>query len=225
MRLNLLLALVLGLSIASPLRAETAPKLTSEDDFINYSVGYQMGNDFKNQGWNLEPEVMIRGIRDALSGSPPPISAERMKITLGNLKRKLLIAQHQSAVDYQKASKAFLEENAKKEGVVVLPDGVQYKVLRPGTGKTPTADDTVRIHFKLFKVDGTEVGSTYGGGNPRVVELARALPGLREVLTRMKVGARYQIVLPPGMAANNRERDDAGAAVYDLELVSIVPKK
>jgi FKBP-type peptidyl-prolyl cis-trans isomerase FklB len=214
---------LLGLLAASAWGA-TKVKLASEADHINYSIGYQMGTDFKNQGWELKPEAMVQGIQDAINGSEPLLSDDLRKATLAEMKRKLLHTQAQTAIDYQLASQKFMKENAGKEGVVVLPSGVQYKILREGTGKIPTLEDTVRIHFKLFKVDGTEVGSTYSNGDPRVVPLATAIPGLQEVIALMKEGAKYQIVLPMGMAASNREKDDSGAAIYEMELISIKPK-
>lgn len=219
-----LISLVLAIVFTNVAFAETKMKLSSETDYVNYSIGYQVGSDFKAQSWELDPKVMVQGIQDAISGSKPLLSDDLMKATLANMKRKLVVAQRQAALDYKRASQDFMKENAKKEGVVVLPSGVQYKVLREGTGKTPTLSDTIRVHFKLFKVDGTEVGSTYPNGDPRVVPVASAIPGLREVLTLMKEGAKYQIVLPAGMAGSNREKDDAGAAIYEMELISIKPK-
>jgi len=199
-------------------------QLTSEAAKANYSVGYQMGTDFKNQDWTLEPEAMLQGIQDGLDGAVPKMSEAQMKETLIIMKRKLVLAHEQSSINYKRDSIEFLKENAKKEGVVVLPSGVQYKVLQQGKGKSPTLDDTIRIHFKLFKIDGTEVGSTFSNSDPRVEPVANALPGLREVLLLMKEGAVYQIILPSGMAASNRESDDSGASIYEMHLVSIKPK-
>lgn len=217
-------AFTLSLLLLGSASAASKLQISTDTEKMNYSVGYQMGTDFKQQKWELNPEAMTQGIQDAINGTKPLLSTGQMATTLAEMKQKMLVAQQQAALDYQRASRDFMKENAKKEGVVVLPSGVQYKVLRTGTGQTPTLDDTVGIHFKLFKVDGTEVGSTYSNSEPRIVKLSAALPGLQEVITKMKVGAKYQIVLPAGMAANNREKDDAGAAVYELELISIAPK-
>jgi len=218
------MTLALIVLLAASAAAETKVKLASEADQINYSVGYQMGTDFKNQGWQLNPEAMVQGIQDAINGTPPLLTDELMKATLANMKRKLIHTQQQAAIDYQRASVDFMKVNATKEGVVVLPSGVQYKVLRAGTGKKPTLEDTVRVHFKLFKVDGTEIGSTYANSDPRVVPLSTAMPGLQEVISLMQEGAKYEIVLPKGMAASNREKDDSGATIYEMELISIKPK-
>lgn len=220
----LLAASAWAASPAEDTQTATRKALVTEADAVNYSIGYQIGTDFKNQGWEITPEILVQGIQDAMQGNKPQIDDAVMKATLANMKRKLVLAQEKATLDYQKASEEYLVENARKDGVVVLPSGVQYKVLRPGAGKTPTLDDTIRVHFKIFKVDGTEVGSTYATSDPRVVTVASALPGLRQVLVLMKEGAKYQIVLPNAMTTNNREKDDSGLAIYEMELVSIKPK-
>jgi FKBP-type peptidyl-prolyl cis-trans isomerase FklB len=115
---------LLGLLAASAWGA-TKVKLASEADHINYSIGYQMGTDFKNQGWELKPEAMVQGIQDAINGIEPLLSDDLMKATLAEMKRKLMHTQQQNAIDYQLASQKFMKENAGKEGVVVLPSGVQ----------------------------------------------------------------------------------------------------
>lgn len=220
-----LIGCLLAGSLVQSAWAAAPVAIKTETEHINYSIGYQMGTDFKNQGWELSPEAMVQGIKDAVSGNSPLISEEQMKITLAKMKRQLIAAQHQTMIDYQKASREFVKENAKKEGVVVLPSGVQYKVLREGTGKTPTLDDVIRVHYKTTKVDGVEVSSTYSNSDPRVVPLNTALPGLQEVLLLMKTGSKYQIVLPIGQTApNNGEQDDSGAKIYEMELISIKPK-
>ena len=109
-------------------------ELKSEADRINYSVGYQIGGDFKSQGVELNPEVLVQGIQDALKKNEPLLSQEQMNATLVDLKKKLVT--HQQVIAKQ-ADAAFLAENARKEGVIVLPSGVQYKVLRDGSGRRP----------------------------------------------------------------------------------------
>jgi len=218
-----LVTCTLSTFFTASLWAESNIKLATETDKANYSVGYQMGTDFKKQDWKLNPEAMLQGIQDALNEAQPILSETEMKETLVRMKRKLILAQEQAKINYTQASIEFLEENAKKDGVVVLPSRVQYKVLKDGTGRTPTIDDTIRVHFKLSRVDGTELGSTYSNSDPRVVPLATARPGLREVLLRMKEGSLYQIVIPSGIKGD-RDQDDTGAVIYEMQLISIKPK-
>jgi len=197
---------------------------------INYSVGYQIGGDFKAQGVELNSDVLVKGIEDAIKKNPPLISKEQMNETLVNLKKRIVAEQQsaelKSAAEYRKAGAAFLEKNAKEKGVTVLPSGVQYKVLKEGTGKKPTMKDDVKVHYKISRVDGKEIGSTYVGGKPRIYPLAKAVPGLQEVLPLMSEGARWQIVLPMTTAVGGREPlDEMGAMIYELELLSVIPGK
>jgi len=221
--LSFLTILTLSTLFTVSVWAEGNIALTTEADKANYSVGYQMGTDFKKQDWKLSPEAMLQSIRYALNAKQPQLSEATMTDTLARMKRKLILAQEQASINYRQASLKFLEENAKKDGVVVLPSRVQYKVLKDGTGRTPTIDDTIRVHFKLSRVDGTELGSTYSNSDPRVVPLATARPGLQEVLLQMKEGAIYEIVIPSGIKGD-RDNDDTGAVIYEMSLISIKPK-
>jgi FKBP-type peptidyl-prolyl cis-trans isomerase FklB len=205
-------------------------ELKNEFDNINYSVGYQIGGDFKAQGVELNPELLVQGVRDAINKNTPLLSQEQMNTTLGDLKKKIVTDQKaqekQAAAENRRASAAFLAENAKQEGVTVLPSGVQYKVLRAGSGKKPTLKDEVTVHYRITRVDGKEVSSTYVGGKPRTYLLAKAIPGLQEVLTLMAEGAKWQIVLPGGTASGGRDPlDDMGTMIYEMELLSVSPAK
>lgn len=197
-------------------------KLKSEMDNINYSVGYQIGGDFKRQGLELNPEALVQGIRDAIENTEPLISHEQMQTTLVNLKKKL-VAEQQGA--RRQADAAYLAENAKKEGVSVLPSGVQYRVIRKGSGKKPTPQDSVTIHYRVTRSDGVQIGSTETG-NPKTYPLAKAIPGLQEVFPLMEEGAKWQIVIPPSQASGDRDPlDDLGVVIYELELVSVQQSK
>ena len=204
--------------------------LNSEKDRINYSVGYQIGGDFRKQGVELNPEVLVRGIRDALNNDAPQLSQDQMNATLTDLKKKIGADQQgadkRATAEYRKAGAAFLRENAKRSGVTVLPSGVQYKVLKAGSGKKPTLKDEVKVHYRITKVDGREVASTYVGAKPRTYPLTKAIPGLQEVLPLMAEGAKWQIVLPTATASGGREPlDGMGVMIYEMELLTVLPGK
>lgn len=204
-------------------------ELQSEKDRTNYSVGYQIGGDFKKQGVELNPEALVQGIRDALGNAVPLLPQEQMNATLLELKKKIAadqqVAEKQANAEYRKASAAFLKENAGKEGVTPLPSGVQYKVLKAGSGNKPTLKDEVRVHYRITRVDGKEVGSTYVGGKPRTYPLTKAIPGLQEVLQLMAEGAKWQIVLPSSATGGREPLDDMGVMIYEMELLSVLPAK
>ena len=196
--------------------------LKDETDKINYSIGYQIGGDFQRQGWKLNPEVLTQGIKDAIDRTDPLMSQGEMNAILGNMKKKLL-ANQQVAV--KQTESAFLAENAKKEGVVVLPSGVQYKVIKEGSGKQPSMKDNVTIRYRVARTDGMEIATGYTNSEPKTYPLSKALPGLQETLQLMKEGSVWQIVLPPGPALGIRGEamERAGAFVYELELISVQP--
>jgi FKBP-type peptidyl-prolyl cis-trans isomerase FklB len=200
--------------------AEGKVELKNETDRINYSIGYQIGGDFQRQGWELHPEMLTQGIRDAIERADPLISPEQMNATLSNLKKKLVADQRGPS---KQADAVFLKENERKEGVVVLPSGVQYKVVKDGNGKHPALNDSVTIRYRVSRIDGQAISTDYPDSKPKTYPLKKALPGLQEVLQLMKEGSVWQIVLPPGPALGTRGEalENAGVLVYQLELVSV----
>lgn len=227
------IALFLGLIFATDVcRADdrTELNLTNENEKVNYSTGYQIGEAFAKQ--RVEPDLpaLERGIRDALDKKPPQLAPEQMSQMMDGLKGKIPEGSDQSGKSkkttaaYRQASATFLTDNAKQPGVVVLPNGVQYKVLKAGSGKMPTLKDEVKVHYRITRVDGKEIASTYVGGKPRRYPLAKAMPGLKEVLPLMAEGARWLVVLPTATAAGGREpADDLGVLIYELELLAVIP--
>jgi FKBP-type peptidyl-prolyl cis-trans isomerase FklB len=200
-------------------------ELKSDTEKINYSVGYQIGGDFKSQGVELDPDALVQGVQDAISHNKPLLSPEQMNATLVALKKKILADQQRAD---KEASAAFLVTNAKQKGVTVLPSGVQYKVLKEGSGKRPTLKDEVKVHYRITRVDGKELGSTYVGGKPRTYSVAKAIPALQEVLPLMTEGAKWQVVIPPTAQKGSRDRDpldDMGVLIYELELISVKTAK
>ena len=200
--------------------AESKVVPNNETDRINYSIGYQIGGDFQRQGWKLNSEMLTQGIRDAVENADPLISPEQMNTTLVSLKKKLVAGQQGS---FKQAGAAFLTENAVKEGVVVLPSGVQYKVFKDGAGKQPSLNDSVTIRYRVSRVDGQAISTDYPSSKPKTYPLKKALPGLQEVLQLMKEGSVWQVVIPPGPAlgTTGEALENAGVLLYQLELVSV----
>lgn len=199
-------------------------ELKDENANISYSVGYQIGGDFRRQGLTLNEQALVQGILDAGSQNEPLLSTEAMQATLAGLKQKIVAGQMQAA---RQESSRFLAENAKRPGVVVLPGGVQYKELAPGSGPHPTLADSVTIKNRMHRLKGTELVADQRTSDPKTYALNQVLPGLQEVLQRMAAGATWQVVLPPGpaMAAKGETLENAGVLVYELELISIQPGK
>ncbi len=210
--------------IAGICTAAEEAKPATDAEKISYSIGYQVGGDFRRQGWKIDAAMLTQGVLDAANNTAPRIPPAQMNAVLSNLKKKLMADQRVTA---KQVEESFLAANAKKEGVVVLPDGVQYKVIKDGAGKQPTMKDDVTIKYRVGRIDGQEIATGYPDAAPRTYPLKKALPGLKEVLLLMKEGAVWQVVLPPGPALGSRGEalENAGVLVYELELVSVQPGK
>lgn len=222
----ILLLLVPGIGLAAG-----KTELKSEAEKINYSVGYQIGGDFQAQKIELAPEVFVQGIRDALDKKNQPLlTQDEMNKTLMDLKAKLVAEEkqqlQQAVAQSRNASETFLKENAKKEGVTVLPSGVQYKILAAGSGAKPTLKDTVTIKYRVTRINGQEIAKTEGN-TTKSYPVNQALHGLQEVLPLMAEGAKWQIFLPAASAVGGvtDPLDNLEAMIFEIELISVLPAK
>jgi len=199
------------------------------DDFwdkVNYSLGHQIGTDLKGQGAEINEEALATGIADALSEAPPRVNPEEMQTLLRQLKQKLVADQQQKEFErrkeaYRKEGKVFLEANAKKEGVVALPSGLQYKVLTEGKGRKPGPADTVTVHYRGTFIDGTEFDSSYERKEPTKFQVDGVIEGWTEALQLMKEGAKWQVFVPSDLAYRERGPLAGRTLLFDIELISV----
>ena len=230
MVMNLLVTVALSaVLVFGSCNVDEGPSLQDENDRVNYSIGHQIGGDFKRQGVEIRPELVVKGIEDALSEADSLMSPEEMNKTLMDLKKRIVTAQReerkQASQKNLAEAKAFLEENAKKEGVQTLPSGLQYKVIQEGSGATPAATDTVTVHYRGTLIDGTEFDSSHSRGKPATFRTDRVIRGWTEALQMMKEGAKWELFIPPELAYGER---GAGAKIgpnsallFEVELISI----
>jgi len=127
--------------------------------------------------------------------------------------------------DFHGPDQAFLDQNAKEPGVVVLPSGLQYKIIKEGNGRQPTLKDRVTIHYRGTLVDGHDIASSYRHGQPETYDLEKVFPGLREGLLRMKEGARWQLVIPYDLTFSREGFLEDRVLIYDVELIQVLPAK
>jgi FKBP-type peptidyl-prolyl cis-trans isomerase FklB len=206
--------------------AEEKSDLKEEKDRVSYSIGFQIGGDMRQQGRDIDTASLLKGIEDALSAEDPQLSPAEMKSTLLEMKREIEAKQRQqkqAAVEqYRGEGREFLAENAKKDGMVVLPSGLQYKVMTEGTGKIPTATDTVTIHYRGTLIDGREFyNSRRGKETPETLHVGAVVKGMSEALQLMKEGARWQLFVPADLAYGERGPVGERAVIFDVELISI----
>lgn len=204
------------------------PALKDTKDKESYSLGYQFGQSMKAQGVDIDLEVYVSGIRDAVTGAKPQLSQDEIRATVVELQKKLAAArqkQIKQAADKNLAEgKAFLEENKKKDGVVTLPSGLQYKVLTEGSGKLPKATDTVTVNYRGALVDGTEFDSSYKRGQPTTFQVGKVIRGWTEALQLMKEGAKWQLVIPPQLGYGERSAGPVppnSTLIFEVELLAV----
>lgn len=223
------LCLLIFLSITTAAIAEDAASLASHRSKTSYAVGVNLIGNLKQQGVDLDMDLVIKGMRDAFSGSKHLMSDEDIKIYVTRYQNEVRVKQAktrtQAAETNKKAEAAFLAENGQKEGVITLPSGLQYKVLKKGQGKSPGDGDTVEINYRGATIQGVEIDRSARMGKPTVSKVKGAMPGLSEALKLMQVGAKWQIFIPSKLAYGERGNGNAvgphEAIVFEVELAGI----
>jgi len=204
-------------------------ELKDQRDKESYSLGYQFGEGLRTQGMEVNIDVYVSAVRDALGGKEPQLSAEEMRSIMTGLRQKVAAAQQKSLKEQGDKNlaegKAFLAENGKKKEVKTLPSGLQYKVLSEGTGKTPKKSDTVTVHYRGTLINGTEFDSSISRGQPATFKVSGVIPGWTEALQLMKEGAKWQLFVPPDLAYGERGMPPRIAPqstlIFEVELISV----
>jgi FKBP-type peptidyl-prolyl cis-trans isomerase FklB len=209
--------------------AQNAPPLKTEKDKLSYALGMDLGAQLKGRSVDIDPAVFARGLSDALSGSKTALTEDEAKALITELQlaqaaKQTALAQAVGAKN-KAAGDAFMAANKAKPGVVTLPSGLQYKILTPGTGKTPKITDTVVCHSRGARIDGKEFQSTYKQGAPATFPVATVIKGWIEVLQLMPVGSKWQVCIPPNLAYGERgsgtDIEPNATLIFELELIAI----
>ena len=220
---------VLAVCLTGVCLAGEKPELKNENDRVSYSVGYQIGGDFKRQGVELNPETLVKGIQDARSGAEPLMTRQDMHQALVDLKKKIMAEERkhrrEEAEKVRKEGEVFRAANGKKEGVVTLSSGLQYKVIKKGAGKSPKATGNVTVHYRGTLVDGTEFDSSYQRGTPATFQADSVIAGWKEAIPRMKEGAKWQLFIPADLAYGERGAlpniPPNAALIFEVELIQV----
>ena len=219
----LLAAPVLGLWCGICSAAEPA-KLETENEKINYSVGYQLGGDFKRQGITMDAESVVKGIEDALSGAEPLMDSKARNATLMELRRTVdgeqRARQGSKELEYLAKGKMYMQENAAKAGVKTTTSGLQYKIIEAGKGEAPGPSDQVTVNYRGTLIDGSEFDSSYKRGKPATFGLNKVIKGWTEGLQLVKPGGKIQLVIPPELAYDRGPMAHR-TLLFDVELISI----
>jgi len=219
---------------AAALAAETNVKLENNKDKASYAIGMDIGRSFKKQQLELNLDAVTQGVRDAYSGKKELLlTDEETKEVMETFKREFMAKRETSmkeaAVKNKEEGEKFLAANKSKEGVKTTASGLQYKVLKEGTGPKPKASDTVRTHYRGTLIDGTEFDSSFKRNEPATFPLNGVIPAWTEALQLMPVGSKWQLFAPSELAYGERGAgQDIGpnsTLIFEVELLSIETAK
>jgi len=230
--MKVFLTVVVGIMVlAGQVFAEEQAVLKNEKDKVSYSIGVDIGARMKKQSIDVDMDILARGLKDAYSGSKTLMTEQEVHETLAAYQKEMMAKQQERmkimGEKNKKEGEAFLAANKKKEGVITLPSGFQYKAIKEGTGKTPKATDTVTVNYRGTLIDGTEFDSSYKRGQPATFRVNGVIAGWTEALQLMKEGSKWELFIPANLAYGER---GAGAAIgpnavliFEVELISVKP--
>ncbi len=209
------------------------PGLPTEKDKISYAIGMNIGTGMHKDNLDIDPDVLLHGLKDALSGGKTLMTDEQARAEITELRTQMMAKmqakQQQEAEDNKKQGDAFLAANKSKPGVVALPSGLQYKILTAGTGPKPTASDSVKCNYKGTLINGTEFDASEKHGGPATFPVNGVIKGWTEALQLMPVGSKWQLFVPSDLAYGARGAGgDIGpneTLIFEVELLSIEQPK
>ena len=206
------------------------PTLKTQRDRSSYAFGANLIGNIKQQGIELDMDLVMKGMKDAMSGGKLLMNDEETRKSISfyqnDVRNKQAALRTTAAAQNSKAGAAYLAGNALKEGVVTLPSGLQYTVLKAGDGNRATDADTVEFHYRSTSIKGTELESSYLAGKPARRKLkGGVVPGLSEALKLMPVGSKWQLFIPSQLAYGERGNGSSvgpnETVLFEVELIAI----
>ncbi len=229
MKLKWIIVLGVLLFAGQASAAETMVLKTYEEK-VSYALGVDMARNLMRMGIKFDADILIRGFKDEASKGNLLMTEDELRATMSTHYSELARTREETArliaQENKEMGEAFLAENRTKEGVVTLPSGLQYKILRAGSGRKPTDADTVECNYRSSLVNGTEFDSSYRRGEPATFKVKGLMPGLSEALKLMPAGSKWQLFIPPELAYG--ERGSAArnigpntTLIIEIELIDI----
>jgi FKBP-type peptidyl-prolyl cis-trans isomerase len=215
-----------GTKSAAPLTLKT------QKEKFSYALGMKMGANLKKQEVPVDPAILARGLKDALAGGKTLITDDEAQAALNDVQNDLRKKQQEkmavAGTANKKEGETFLAANKGREGVVSLPSGLEYKIVKEGTGPKPAASDSVVCNYRGTLINGTEFDSSYKHGQPATFPVSGVIKGWTEALQLMPVGSKWQLFIPPDLAYGERGAGgDIGpdsTLIFEVELLSIQDK-
>ncbi|HVF36258.1 MAG TPA: FKBP-type peptidyl-prolyl cis-trans isomerase [Candidatus Saccharimonadia bacterium] len=209
-------------------RPAAAPAGPIDKNKLSYAIGYEIGSDFVEKNMQVDLNTVIRAIQDGYAKRNPTVPEAEMRQVLGAMREKMIgeakVKYEQIARENKTKSDRFLAENKAKKGIVVLPSGIQYRVIEEGNGRRATATSEVTVHYRGSLSNGFEFDSSFARGQPASFKVNTVIDGWKEVLPLMKIGDHWQVFLPPEKAYGMRGQGPIGPnepLVFDIKLIDV----
>jgi FKBP-type peptidyl-prolyl cis-trans isomerase FklB len=203
---------------------DAAPELKTDKDKFSYALGMNFGENFRKQGLELDPAVFSKAFAEAFNTGKTAMTEQDMQALLKAAAQEIRKKQEEKIQQAQAEGEKFLLDNKAKEGVVTLPSGLQYKVLKQGTGDKPTLEDKVVCNYKGTLINGTEFDASEKHGGPATFPVKGVIAGWTEALQLMPVGSKWQLFVPSNLAYGPQGPPEIGpnaTLIFEVELVSI----
>jgi FKBP-type peptidyl-prolyl cis-trans isomerase FklB len=215
------------LSLASIGFGEDKPQLKDLKDKVSYGVGLNVGTNFKKQGQDLNPDALLAGLKDGMSGKQPAMSETEMQQTMEAWSKQMEEKQKAAGEKNIAEGAKYLADNKSKSGVKTTASGLQYKVMKEGTGAQPKESDTVKVNYRGTLINGTEFDSSYKRNEPAEFQVNGVIKGWTEGIQLMKQGAKYQFFIPADLAYGAQQRGPYitpnSTLIFEVELLEVKP--
>lgn len=213
------------LAIFSVTSSVQAVELKSLDQQFSYALGYQFAQQLKSQGVSVQGGVFAAALDDVLQGNKLQMTTQEMGEAFRLAREQMAQAEAEKAQAAFKAGEAFLADNGKKEGIITLPSGLQYQVLKAGEGEVAGESATVTVHYRGSLITGQEFDSSHSRGEPTSFSLGGVVLGFREGISRMRVGGKWKLFIPASMGYGEVGAPGAigpnETLVFEVELISV----
>ena len=230
--MSLVVCVLLAVSVQAKKKSkvkEAPVVLETEMDKVSYSIGTNIGGNFKKSELEINLPAFIKGIKDSLAGSELMLTEADMQKIMQDFQKKMMEKQRKKAEEQGAKNiaegQAFLAKNKTKKGVITLPSGLQYKVITAGKGATPTAADKVKTNYRGTLLDGTEFDSSYKRNEPATFGVTGVIKGWTEALQLMKEGDKWQLFIPSDLAygaRGSRNIPPNSALIFEIELLEVI---
>jgi len=218
------LYLILAISVSSSAIACKKADLATDKGKYSYAIGFNIGTSMKKDNVELDMGTFVAAIEDALKGTDSKLSPEQTQAAMQNLMMVLQKKRTEGAEENKKKGEVFLAANKVKEGVKTTASGLQYRVIKEGSGAKPKATDMVKVHYSGKLIDGKEFDSSYKRNEPVQFKLDGVIKGWTEGVQLMTVGSKYEFVIPAELGygpSGNQAIPGNSVLVFEVELISI----